>query len=77
MFYEEREKKRHNQQKWSPNNTNSNNNNNNNSNKYNQTTAVSSITPQQSLSNVTRNSRTSQLHRTNKIALSTTEGAKM
>ncbi|CAF4746930.1 unnamed protein product [Rotaria sp. Silwood2] len=76
MFYEEREKKRHNQQKWSPNNTNSNNNNNN-SNKYNQTTAVSSITPQQSLSNVTRNSRTSQLHRTNKIALSTTEGAKM
>ncbi|CAF4734406.1 unnamed protein product [Rotaria sp. Silwood2] len=76
MFYEEREKKRHNQQKWSPNNTNSNDNNNN-SNKYNQTTAVSSITPQQSLSNVTRNSRTSQLHRTNIIALSTTEGAKM
>ncbi|CAF4389542.1 unnamed protein product [Rotaria sp. Silwood2] len=76
MFYEEREKKRHNQQKWSPNNTNSNDNNNN-SNKYNQTTAVSSITPQQSLSNVTRNSRTSQLHRTNIIALSTTEGAKI
>ncbi|CAF4637892.1 unnamed protein product, partial [Rotaria sp. Silwood2] len=44
-------KKQYTQQKRSPNNTNSN--------KYSQTRTVSSITPQQLLSNGTRNSQTS------------------
>ncbi|CAF2923431.1 unnamed protein product [Rotaria sp. Silwood2] len=66
--------KQHNQQKQLSNNTSSNNNNSNTND--NQSTALSSITSQQPLSNMTINESTSQSLQTNIVSLSTTSGTK-